>query len=886
VPLARGTPLGAYEIVALLGAGAMGEVYRAREARLGRDVAIKIIQPDLSGHAPGGRSPGSRLESDERYARFEREARALASLNHPNIAHVYGMLEASVGDGDSVVALVMELVEGSTLAEAIPPSGLPPAQVLDIAIELADALVAAQARGVVHRDLKPSNIMVGADGHVKVLDFGLAKLRPWPGDADADTWTGVETVAGKLVGTPAYMSPEQAEGRPVDGRSDLFSLGVVLYEAATGTRPFTGSSPLAILSAIVRDTPTPVTDRKPEIPPALGSTIERLLEKDPSRRHQTAEALRAVLEHIRSGEVQPARARRPRLPRSLIWIAAGAAAVAVVALAVPWLTRREPPAAVATVMQVSSEPGTETHPSLSPDGNWVAYAASGEIYLRRVGTEGDPVHLTEDLSLEAAEPAFSPDGRLIAFSARREGTDLRGGIWLMEVMGAAKRRLTDVGFSPAWSPDGREIAYATEFPTTPYDRARFSRLSIVDVASGQVREIGERDLMEPAWSPSGQRLAYWGVRGTAQRDILTLPAAGGEATLVTDDPFVDWAPVWSHDGRHLYFISDRGGSANVWRVRIDEETGRVLGEPQPVTTPAQVVMRLSFAADDSRFAYEASELQANIERIAFDPDAEAVRGDPVPVTTGARVWWDVDVSVDGRLVFRSALRQEDIYVSNGDGSNITPLAPDENGDRFPRWSPDGTRIAFTSTKGGEGYEIHVIRPDGSGLRRVTFFKPTAAHFPLWSPDGQRLAFTEFITAGGKTYVIDPDGAWTEPLVPVLTPPGPLDLRYRPWSWSPDGLRIVAYSERGAGMIVYDLATGAHEEISAVGAKPRWLRDSRRLIYTDDGALCVIDTQTKQSHEIYRPSAGVLMDPSVSRDNRLIYYIHRRDEGDVWLATMR
>jgi Tol biopolymer transport system component len=298
-------------------------------------------------------------------------------------------------------------------------------------------------------------------------------------------------------------------------------------------------------------------------------------------------------------------------------------------------------------------------------------------------------------------------------------------------------------------------------------------------------------------------------------------------------------------------------------------------------------MSTDFAADGSSFAYEASDLQANIHQITFDPVAEVIRDGPVAMTSGTRVWMDVDVSVEGRLVMRSAMRQEDIYVSDADGTNITPLAPDAGNDRYPRWSPDGTRIAFSSVKGDGGYEIHSIQADGLDLRRHTFFEPAAVFFPLWSPDGRRLAFTAHVTAGGQTYVIDVDGSWPkEPLKPLLTPPKPLDLRYRPWSWSPDGRRIAAYSQRGAGMIVYDIATGAHERISEVGEKPRWLSDSRRLVYANQGALHLIDTRTKVEHEIFRPAAGTITDFSIAHDDRAIYYILQRDEGSIWIATLK
>ncbi len=611
----------------------------------------------------------------------------------------------------------------------------------------------------------------------------------------------------------------------------------------------------------------------------------RLLKNDPARRYQAADNLHAALAAVRLSGGRSESIRVPRVPHRLVGVVAGLA-VAAASLDADWrLVRQEPSPTIDKVAQMTTEEGAETHPSLSRDGSWLAYAASGDIFLRRAGTE-NPVNLTGDISLQAGEPAFSPDGRQIAFSTRGDGTDVGGGIWLMEATGGGKRRLSDVGFSPAWKPDGAEIAYATEM-ATPSDRPRPSRLSIIDVTSGRAREVGTEDGMEPAWSPSGRRLAYWALRDVSHRDIFTRPADGGAATPVTSDAFVDWGPAWSHDGRYLFFCSDRSGSPNLWRVRIDEDTGRVLGEPEPVSTPASAVVHVSLAANGSRVAFEVSDLRTNVVRIAFDPVAEVVRGEPVPITSGTRIWADLDVSIDGRLALRSQRRQEDVYVGNADGTDIRALAPDENNDRFPRWSPDGSRIAFSSTKGGEGYEIYSIRADGSDLRRHTYYQPSAVHFPIWSPDGLRLAFTAYITAGGHTYVIDRDAPWpTGPLKPLLTPPVPLDLRYRPWSWSPDGRRIAAYSERGAGLIVYDVATGTHEDVSRVGAKPRWLSDSRRLIYTYDGALHLLDTRTRKARQVYKPSAGSFTDPAVSRDDRSLYGILYRDEGSIWFATVK
>ncbi len=874
--LSRGAVFaGRYEIIEELGAGGMGRVYRARDTKLDEEVALKLIKPEIAAEP-------TTVE------RFRTEIKIARRITHKNVCRVYDLHEE-----DRRLFLSMEYVPGEDLKSLVRRKGrLSVEEAVSIVKQVCEGLTEAHRLGVVHRDLKPQNIMITEGGRAKVMDFGIARFVEASG----------LTVTGVMIGTPDYMSPEQAGGRDADQRSDLYAVGVILFEMVTGDVPFHGDTAFSVALKQRSEAPPDPGRLNPAIPESLRQLILACMEKDREKRYQTSEELLSDIRKIEEGlpvgnrALPPRRKKLGKTLRAVKWTAvlAGGGAVLLLAAGLLWVwprVRRSPAPSltIGQVTQVTSEKGMETSPSLSPEGNLIAYAASGEIYLRRVGAE-NPVLLTGDLSLEAGEPAFSPDGRLIAFSARLDGTDVRGGIWLMEVMGAGKRRLTDAGFCPAWSPDGREIAYATEIPT-PYERPRNSRVSIVDLASGRIREMGgggsREDMMEPAWSPSGRRLAYWALAGAANRDILTRPVGGGEATPVTSDAFVDWCPVWSRDGRYLFFCSDRSGSPNVWRVRIDEETGRVLGVPEPVTTPAASVMRFDFAADGKSFAYEASDLEGNAHRIAFDPAAEAVRGSPVALTSGTRVWMDVDVSIEGRLALRSAMRQEDIYVADAEGNHLTPLAPDPGNDRFPRWSPDGTRIAFSSLKGGEGYEIHSIRADGLDLRRHTFFEPTSVHFPLWSPDGRRLAFTEYVTAGGRTYVIDIDGPWPkEPLKPWLIPPGPLDLRYRPWSWSPDGRRIAAYSQRGAGMIVYDAATGAHEGISDLGEKPRWLSDSRRLVYAHDGALHLIDTRTKMSREIYRPPVGSITDLSVARDDRAIYFILRRDEGNIWIATLK
>ncbi len=578
-----GSTLNHYRIVKSLGAGGMGEVYAAEDTKLHRMVALKVL-------------PAAMATDPERRDRFEREAQSVAALNHPNIVTVH-----SVEHADGVHFLTMELVEGKSLADLIGKHGLPIEQFLRLAIPIADAVSAAHARGITHRDLKPANIMVADDGRVKILDFGLAKAF----DASASS-VGVTAVPtqqltgeGKILGTVAYMSPEQAEGKSVDQRSDIFSLGIVLYEMATGERPFKGDSSMSVLSSILRDQPASVTELNRALPRDLGRIIRHALVKDPNHRYQTATDLRNELEELKTDLDSGVAAAPAMLPkattRSALMSGAigAAAALGLAGIAAFVMGRKQPdsvpvrtPAQI-TVTQLTSRPGTELFPSLSPDGKWMVYCAgpSGnqDIFLQSISGQ-NAINLTRDSELDDDEASFSRDGEQIVFRSERQG----GGIFVMGRTGESVRRVTDMGFNPSWSPDAREIVVSTEpVRDNPNGRGGVGELWTVSVTDGTRKRIYEGDAVQPAWSPHGARIAYWGLPRTgAQRDIYTIPAAGGPAVKVTDDAAVDWNPVWSPDGRYLYFSSDRGGSLNLWRVPIDEPSGRVLGPAEAITTPS------------------------------------------------------------------------------------------------------------------------------------------------------------------------------------------------------------------------------------------------------------------------------------------------------------
>jgi eukaryotic-like serine/threonine-protein kinase len=458
--LSPGTRVGPYEIRSLLGTGGMGEVYRALDPRLGRDIAIKVLPAEYANDA-------------DRLRRFQLEARAAAALNHPNIVTIH-----SVEKVDDFLFLTMEVVEGRPLSSAIPQSGLPVSELLAIAIPLADAVAAAQEKGIAHRDLKPANIMIAGSAaatRIKVLDFGLAKLTGLSeGAMDGPTTSrSPDSVAGRIVGTPAYMSPEQAAGNTIDGRTDLFSLGVILYEMATGVKPFTGDSTVSILSSILKDTPRPIVDVNPTLPSELGRIIRRCLVKDPARRYQTAADLRNELEELKQdldsgtgfaarGETQPARARSLKsavIAGTITLIVAAAATYAWWRL--PRSDAGALPGGSRVFTQLTKFAGREQFPSLSPDAKWVVYegnqTGNADIYPQSVGGQ-NPINLTADSPDDDTQPAFSRDGERIAFRSEREG----GGLFVMGRTGDSARRISSNGYTPTWSPDGTRLVFGTD----------------------------------------------------------------------------------------------------------------------------------------------------------------------------------------------------------------------------------------------------------------------------------------------------------------------------------------------------------------------------------------------------------------------------------------
>ncbi len=875
-----GTTVGSYKIEKQIGAGGMGEVYLASDEKLKRKVALKIL-------------PAEFIADDERVKRFELEARAVSALNHPNIVTVY-----DVGSFEGINYIATEYVEGKTLRELV-GSGLKLKEILQIASQCCDALAAAHADGIIHRDIKPENIMVRPDGYVKILDFGLAKLT----DVSTHTFKNLaETAKGIIIGTPAYMSPEQVADEKVDHRTDLWSIGVVLYELVTGTNPFKKENRQATFQAVLAEEPPLASAFNKDVSPELNRILEKALEKDADLSYQTASDLRADLKRVRreidsspslrSGSLsqsrEGAKTRRRLLPLAFLLLPLLAIGIWFFAFrqnqveAIDW--------AKANNLQLTEQRGTEFFPSLAPDGKTFLYASDADgdfdIYLQRVGAK-KAENLTADSEADDTMPAFSPDGERVAFRSERESS----GIYVMEITGENLKRIADFGFHPSWSPDGKEIVVSTfgrDQPTVRADGEQF--LKIINVETGAARDLLKMEATFPAFSPNGKRVAFWFYEGTlGKRNIATISVRGGEPVVVMKDFAVsNWNPVWSPDGNFLYFISSKGGNMNFWRVRIDETTGEVFGEPEPVVTPSKYSRHLNFSRDGRRMIYVQTNNQSNIQAAEFDLKNEKTTGEPFWITQGDREIVRPELSPDGtRFQMRVVRRtQDDLVTVSRDGREWRDITDDTPFDRYSRWSPDGKQIAFGSDRTGGG-NVWMCNADGTNQRQITFPDARHAHysFPVFSPDGKRLSIS---TGSSPTYIIDLTKSWRQQTPQPLASENKNVTAFVAWDWSPDGKRLAGTihegSRRSTGF--YSFETGNYEKVIEnevlINA---WLPDSRRFIYGNGNKIFIADIETKKIREIISSPMFQLRTPFVSRDGRLLYYSAYSAESDIWLLDI-
>jgi len=765
-----GQTISHYCILEKLGSGGMGVVYKAEDTKLGRTVALKVLPPE-------------RVADPNRKRRFVQEARAASALNHPNIITIYDIDEA-----EGVHYIAMEHVEGKTLDRLIARHGLRVNEALKYAVQMAAALAKAHSAGIVHRDLKPTNVMVTDDGLVKVLDFGLAKLTEAAPTGEAETAVTLEptTEEGTIVGTVGYMSPEQAEGKAVDARSDIFSFGSVLYEMLTGQRAFQGETKASTIAAILREEPKPLSQVVEGLSREVERIVKRCLRKDPAHRFQHMDDLKVALEESKeesdSGELAttPA-AEKKRFPLTAL-AAIAVATVAVLAVAavvayILWPRPQAPPQR--TLTRLTFDPGLQSDPSFSPDGQFIAYSSdrSGnfDIWVQQI-SGGNPVQVTNNPAHDW-QPDWSPDGKLIVFRSERDG----GGLYAVPALGGYERKLSSFGYYPRLSPDGSRILFSGLFEET---LAEPQRVYVVSLDGNPPRQVlaglrkEYRFLSLFAWHPDGRRVLFWTHHDEPGWGLCMVPLAGGNPVKSELSPEVQkqfkaagFAPpslghfLLAPSGAALYFQGRARDVWNLWRVTLDPETLRVVAGPERLTTGSGPDTDPALSLSGKKLAFTARKETTRIWSVPFDANRGQIRGKGEPVTAAGMDAFQPHLSGDGKelvfLTYRAG--KQELRIKSLEDGRETLLAAD-NFLRFtPCWSRDGKYLAYHRRHPDTGENSIALMPKGGGDEQI-LTSPVSREgrgFPWdWSLDGEWILGNSRSLPPGKSLI------WLLPLSSV------------------------------------------------------------------------------------------------------------------------
>jgi eukaryotic-like serine/threonine-protein kinase len=812
MPLSAGTRLGPYEILSLLGTGGMGEVYRARDTRLNRDVAVKVL-------------PASFAMDEERLRRFAREAQAASALNHPNILAVF-----DIGNHDGAPYLVSELLDGDALRERLKSGRLPLSKVIDFARQVAAGLAAAHEKGITHRDIKPENLFVTTDGRLKILDFGLAGQMP--AEDTAGTRVQSLTRTGVVMGTPGYMSPEQVRGLPTDPRTDIFSLGVVLYEMLCAKRAFAGASAVETMHAILETDPPELPAATLQSSPALGRIVGRRLEKNPAERFHSVHDLGLALESIAAGSgpgpatvAAGAPTARFSLPRMGSWLA-----IAIVAAGVGAMVHRRLgalPVSGPPMVETLTYSGHDSSPAASPDGKTIAFMSDRDgvprIWLKQVAGGGE-LALTEGPD---DFPRFSPDGSTILFVRT---TPESSSLYRVPLLGGDPRKLLDDATSADWSPDGRQLAF-----TRWVSGARSgSVVGVADADGSGAREIAfvaGRALITPRWSPNGRTIAA--VNGLANvsagfgTELIDVSGTGTHRLASARANMRQSSVLWSADSRSVIYSEaesvaawSSGSSAGI--IRQDVTTGAA----RPIFWVPNHSRTLDVIGP-GRLLLDTRSSRENLRELPLDGGKTSPRW----LTRGNSTDRQPTYSPDGQWVAFSSNRggNLDLWAVNRANGAVRRLTDDAADDWDVSYSPDGRRLLWGSNRTGV-YEIWAANPDGSGPRQLSHDGAFAQN-PQETSDGTWVVYVSTNPAHPGLWRMRADGS-----DPVRLVEGAIQLP----EISPDGQNVLFVDGLSARIRVvrlhdgvavpFDIAIVRRKNTTAVLGRARWIPGGRAIAF--------------------------------------------------------